>query len=174
MASRNDGNDRRQMSNIDKSVQKSMEGVTAKTVLENLTSVLEEAYNITKGSTTSDMRQQKKLIRLSVDSIKKVIPIVEASFTSATPIPHIKYAAQCQSVARKRKERMLADITNAHKMARTTNNNRVSPSESANIVTLQNFVKPSMTAPRILLRPLKRKELSNKQASGELENKLPN
>ena len=107
MASRNDGNDRRQMSNIDKTVKKSLEGVKAMEVLESLSSVLQVAYNISKGSTSSDARQQKKLIRLSVDSIKKVIPIVESSFNAATPIPHIRYAAQCQSVSRKRKERML-------------------------------------------------------------------
>ena len=39
MASRNDGDDRRQMSKMDKAVKKSMEGVKAREVLENLTSV---------------------------------------------------------------------------------------------------------------------------------------
>lgn len=116
-----------------------MECVKAKEVLENLTSVLQEAYDITKGSTSCNVRQQKKLIRFSVGAIKKVITIVESSFHAATPIPHLKYVAQCQSVSRKRKERMLADITNAHKMARTTRPNRVSPSESANIVAQQNL-----------------------------------
>lgn len=65
---------------------------------------------------------------------------------------------------------MLADIADAHKMARTTDHQRLSPPESADIVALQNFAKALVTAPAILLRPNETKRTVQQPGVGSIGN----
>ena len=60
---------------------------------------------------------------------------------------------------------MLADITNAHKKARTTSN--WTQSKSPHIIALQNLVKDVTPSPKMLSRPTSKKQKSNnKQCMG--------
>ena len=158
MSGRSFGGDRRQKSKIDKMLEKSCQGAQAKELVENAVKVLAEVGNKLAsfpGSNTSGMRNVRGSVKLLKSAFTQVIPVTASASEGVAPIPSIGYATARMAVARKRDERMMADIADAAKRARTSHElpTESNPSEEAE-ETLCKFVNVNAPVRKGLTRPV--------------------